>query len=282
MLPQYLFEYPNMHSDFPFYIKEKQHTDVPMHRHDFIELLFVLEGEGTEWINGHAHTMKSGTVVLLLPYQFHSIQADPKYPLKMIICNFDMTLIFAGREAELGLFQLVFNDEGLSPYVQSQGTDLELIKASFQNMLTEYNDNKMWKQLLIQANILEALTRFDRLRRQSTHVEKPVSKIKKTDRWEIIRYVYDHYLQPLSLVSLGHEFKLNPVQVSEMIKERLGIGFAQFIQELRVRHACSLLKTTDLPVFDVAIESGFGSFQTFFRIFKKMKGTTPGSYRSLR
>ena len=47
----------------------------------------------------------------------------------------------------------------------------------------------------------------------------------------------------------------------------------------RVSHAADLLETTDIPLNNVIIRSGFGSGETFRREFRKIRGTSPSKYR---
>ena len=99
MYPQYMFEFPNHNSDFPFYIKKKTYSSVSSHRHDFIEFSFVLSGKGKEIVNGVEHELLPGTAVLLLPYQIHEYSAlSNEEPLTMYICNFDVKLLTEGPE----------------------------------------------------------------------------------------------------------------------------------------------------------------------------------------
>ena len=52
-----------------------------------------------------------------------------------------------------------------------------------------------------------------------------------------------------------------------------------FLKDLRLRHAESLLRTTIMPVEDIAVASGFGASNSFIRRFKLCYGVSPGVYR---
>ena len=54
----------------------------------------------------------------------------------------------------------------------------------------------------------------------------------------------------------------------------------QVVSALRLERACLLLKSTDLPVKQVAFESGFNDFNHFCRWFRRHKGSSPGRYRA--
>ncbi len=281
MYPQYLFEYPNIDSDFPFHMKKKWYTSVPSHRHDFIEFSLVLAGKGKERINGIEHDMRPGTIVLLLPYQIHEYRADIDEKLLMYICNFDMKLITAGPESAWGLHDLFLGLGSSQPaYIQLQGEAYEECLRLWERIYKEHNSSLPWKPIMLKALLLEALSLFVRSRdsHETTRSEKQTSVSSKSI-WSIVQYVYDHYLEPLSLTSLAERFHIHPTQLSTHFGESFGIHFVDFLHELRIRHACSLLISSDLPISQVAYESGFSSYPTFSRTFLRIKGLTPSEYR---
>jgi AraC-like DNA-binding protein len=283
MYPQYMFEFPNHDSSFPFYLKKKSYTAVSSHRHDFIEFSFVISGHGKEIINGSEHALVPGTTVLLLPYQIHeyyAISADN--PLQMYICNFDMSLLTDGPESGWGLRDLLLGrNNAQSAFVHLEGEFYHEGQRVWDRIHKEYAGSMPWKHIMLKALLLEALTLFARSSGLSTGLPKqddPPSQQRK-GIWPIVHYVYEHYLEPLTLTSLSERFYLHPTQLSTMFGEEYGIHFVDFLHELRIRHACSLLIASDIPISQVAYESGFASYPTFSRAFLSIKGTTPRAYR---
>jgi AraC family transcriptional regulator of arabinose operon len=51
------------------------------------------------------------------------------------------------------------------------------------------------------------------------------------------------------------------------------------LKELRIRHGESLLKTTSMPVEEIAVASGFVTANAFIRRFKQCFGVSPGVFR---
>jgi AraC-like DNA-binding protein len=287
MYPQYLFEYPNMNTDFPFYMKKKRYTTVPPHRHDFIELSFVLEGKGSEFINGAEHDMLPGTIVLLLPYQIHHYRAHADNSLLMYTCNFNMELLTEGAESAWGLRDFILGRDGhQAAYIQLGGEAYLEGKRIWDNLYREYEDSLPWKSILLKALLLEALTLFARssgIASRQGHLPDDISVTKKArSLWPIVQYVHDHYLEPLTLSLLSERFQVHPAHMSKLFGEQYGIHFVDFLHELRIRHACSLLITSDMPITQIAFESGFSSYPTFSRVFLRIKGITPREYRDKR
>ncbi|MGG1555588.1 AraC family transcriptional regulator [Paenibacillus ferrarius] len=281
MYPQYLFEYPNVQTDFPFYMKKKKYISVPSHRHDFIEFSLVLEGTGKERINGAEHHLQPGTIVLLLPYQIHDYDATPGETLQMYICNFDMKLLTAGPESAWGMNEFLFGSENpRSTHIQLKDHDFEEGLLLWERMYREYESLKAWKPIMLRALLLEALAMFVRGSDEPNgkRIEKQHQKNSK-GVWPIVQYVYEHYLDALSLTSLSEQFHIHPTQLSTQFGSEFGIHFIEFLHELRVRHACSLLISSDLPISQIGYESGFSSYPTFSRAFHRMKGMSPRDYR---
>ncbi|MGO4376562.1 helix-turn-helix domain-containing protein, partial [Paenibacillus sp. MCAF20] len=67
---------------------------------------------------------------------------------------------------------------------------------------------------------------------------------------------------------------------SQLFKKETNTTFTQYVTALRMEYACRLLSETDLPINEVAEQSGYSDYFYFSRIFKRTKGTTPSSYRT--
>jgi AraC-like DNA-binding protein len=90
------------------------------------------------------------------------------------------------------------------------------------------------------------------------------------------------YLNPdLNLPALSKEVGINTHELSYVLNDGLQKNFYQFINELRVEEAKSLLlseKTKQLDMIGVATLAGFNSKTTFNTTFKKLTGQTPTEY----
>lgn len=281
--PIYLTEYPNMNTKFPYSLKFELVDTVVPHRHDFLELILVLEGEGVQIVNGNKHRLTSGSFIFLLPYQFHEIQITSEQQLILFICNFDLELLLQFDDDEQGLASMVFESgEELPPFVQLDNDQLKQMNSIFNQMMLDYVSSESMKNSYLKAKLMEALILFHRYRLKQ-HKPSPAeaeAQKRRGDLWKVIRYVHLNYREDLSLEHLAQVFHYNVSHLSDLFKKRFGQNFTSFLQSLRIRHACGLLLSTNLSVLDIAYEVGFGSFQTFSRAFRKIKGFSPTVYRA--
>ncbi len=283
MLPKHLTEFPSVNSDFSFHLSINQlRNGFETHRHDFFEFSLVIEGTGKEMINDKVHHMKPGTFTFVMPYQIHEIITTPGESLKLLNCNFGMELFTIKN---LGMNHLLFEaDESLPSFIQFENEDYEHIKKRILEMLEEYQQTNLWRNELIMAKLVEVLIRFDRARREhsSAIIENLASKKpEKVLIWDIIQYIHTHYREKLSLPILSKHFHISISSLSELFKKQIGQNFVDFLHDIRIRHACSLLVSTDLNISEVALESGFGSYKTFSRVFREHKKVSPLEYRRM-
>ena len=97
----------------------------------------------------------------------------------------------------------------------------------------------------------------------------------------ILGYVEKHYMENIYLKTIAEEAGLSYAYVSHYFSERQGVGFADYLNSVRIQKACEMLAHTRLSLQEIAMRVGFGSMNTFMRNMKKFAGTTPDAYRKL-
>lgn len=90
------------------------------------------------------------------------------------------------------------------------------------------------------------------------------------------------WLQPnLSIWDVAHHIGTNRTYISHIINENLSSNFNSFVNKYRIEEAKKLLvKKTKIPITEISDMSGFGSVNSFIRIFKKEENQTPTNFRN--
>jgi AraC-like DNA-binding protein len=96
---------------------------------------------------------------------------------------------------------------------------------------------------------------------------------------QVTAFIHNHYDEDLSLQLCADVVHLNTFQLSRMFKKVMGINFVDYVIDYRVGIAKELLKNPELKVLDISDKLRYGSVKSFIRLFKKVTGLTPGSYR---
>ena len=96
---------------------------------------------------------------------------------------------------------------------------------------------------------------------------------------EIVGYCNSHFREKLSLTVLERELHISKYYISHIINERLGEGFNEYINSIRINEACKLLRESEKSIKDISAEVGFGTVRSFDRAFASKKGETAREYR---
>jgi AraC family transcriptional regulator len=96
---------------------------------------------------------------------------------------------------------------------------------------------------------------------------------------EAVNYIQTNLQQNLTVAHLAARANLNPDYFSRIFQAHTGERPLVYLQFKRIERAQFLIITTDLPLSEVAAETGFESISYFSRIFKRLTGQTPGQYR---
>ncbi|HML45761.1 MAG TPA: helix-turn-helix domain-containing protein [Clostridia bacterium] len=99
---------------------------------------------------------------------------------------------------------------------------------------------------------------------------------------EVLDFVSKNCLRcDFSLDTLTEKFGSSGCYWSRFFKERLNLGFSEYVWQLRLSKAKELFERTDLPVKDVVERVGYIDTRSFIRKFKSIEGVTPGQYKSI-
>ena len=72
---------------------------------------------------------------------------------------------------------------------------------------------------------------------------------------------------------------VSPAYVARGFKQAFGLPPHRYLLTRRIERATALLRDTDAPVIDIALQTGWRSIGTFGRIFRDITGESPGECR---
>ncbi|MFW5981485.1 MAG: AraC family transcriptional regulator [bacterium] len=257
----------------------------PPHRHNFLELSYIISGQGKEIINGKEHKLEKGVFSLLLPYQVHELIPETGKPLKIYNCNLAMESFFGHNKLSEELNDMIFETgQDLPSYAKFNDTQGKIIEKIFEEMLEEIENNQHRADLMFKSKVIEVFIHFDRLRRKNIIAEEenqPLNKEQKDSYlWELIFFIHNNYMEELSLTRLAKEVGVSDSHLSTSFKDFFGENVHSFINDIRIKHACALLISSDKQIIDIANEVGFNSYATFSRVFRQKMGQSASEYKN--
>lgn len=94
-----------------------------------------------------------------------------------------------------------------------------------------------------------------------------------------IELIMRELARPLSIEELARAVSLSASQFRRAFRQRFGVTPHRYIKQVRLNAACELLTTTDLPIADIAADSGFCDQSHLTNELVHEVGLTPRRYR---
>ena len=98
--------------------------------------------------------------------------------------------------------------------------------------------------------------------------------------WLAITYIQEHYTENITLEDLSRVADRNPQYISAVFSKTCGMSLKEYITSLRIEEARRLLRSSNMPIGDVAVRTGYQDAKYFSRIFQKTTGQSPREYRA--
>ena len=250
---------------------------IPVHWHDELEIIYVKSGCLTVSISGESYIGNAGDVFVVSPGNLHLMGAQTGtvdyftflFPLKYISFRTDDMLNDKLLEP-LNSGQLM-----ISPRVR--GTAKELCEQLIAIYVAKNNESesKITAQIKTKIILLQFILE---MWKQGFVIENDTSG-RNTVEKEMVSYVQQNFTGKISLKEFGEQFHLSEKYISRYFKEHFHIALSHYVTYLRLEHAKQLLQDTDIPITEVAMQSGYQNVSYFIRSFKKAYGVSPLKYR---
>jgi len=279
----FLYFFTRDHS-FPFFIQYGYHDyNMPEHFHyDFFELVIVLNGTATHIVNSEEFFIKKGDVFVCSKEISHGYKDPINFKIINImyepekfheICN-DIKKS-SGYQALFVLEPFYRKKHSFSNTLSLPVSSLEYVAELGASIYKEYQDKNQGYQTMIYSHFMEMVVY---LSRQYVIVNEHSQDI-LLHLAKAVSFLEDNYLTPIKLEDLADEAHLSVRHFNRIFKENYETTPINYILQLRLNHACSLLKKSKLCIADIAAESGFEDSNYFSRQFKKFFNITPKEYR---
>ncbi len=95
----------------------------------------------------------------------------------------------------------------------------------------------------------------------------------------VCEFIKEHYMDELTRELLADAAGVNVDTFSRLFNQHTGKSLNEYICELRIAEAMNRLTETENTITRISIDVGFDNIRTFNRVFKKIRGITPGEFR---
>ena len=249
-----------------------------MHFHNCFELGFLYEGEGSLHTSDAVIPIKTPAVIVVPPNLPHMMQADAG-----CVCRWNWIYVDPVQMLP-GLSPRLAND--LNRYQHTlcgvdcviDGTEHQRIYTIVKLILEEMNGMGSYYQQAVR-DLFGAL--FMLLLRIKP-VEAGLPNVKNQRIGSItpaVNYIAENYMNDVTVDVLAQLCHISTSHFRRLFKQTLGWAPQEYLQIVRIEHACELLYNGDLSITEIGIRVGYPSTSSFSRQFNRLHGISPGRWR---
>ncbi|HEL1648399.1 TPA: helix-turn-helix domain-containing protein [Streptococcus suis] len=263
-----------------FMSKHSRYAPYPEHTHQFLEINYVYRGHCRQRINDQLFDLKEGDILLMDVESRHSIEAlgDEDILINLLFQNKDVSINWLKQlqgENSL-LYQFLLSDSSQhfkrNNFLLLHTEENTPVRQILLEMITEYFLPQDFSQQMLK-HYLPLF--FYHLARLLPTVEKTVDLQLEESTYAQVLKIIDREYASIRLAELAQRLNFNKNYLSNLIKTESGQTFTQLVNQRKLMKAQLLLKTTQLPIQEIALSVGYSNKTYFYDKYKETFGHGP-------
>jgi len=265
------------HNVLPFFIST-------WHFHPETEIVLIERGTGTLFAGDYNKPFVPGALALIgtsLPHVWFSDKKhhEPRTSLisESIVLKFNDNFIgenFLKLPETAKLKTLLSNS---SRGMLFRGKTQEILAEKVRSMLKLNGFDRILNLLSI-LDLMSKTTEFDFLASKG-YSASSMNESDSTRIDKVYKYVMNNFSRDIPLEKIAEVASMSPTSFCRYFKTHSRKTFSQFVNEVRISHACKLLIEKKLTISEVSYQSGFNYLSNFFKQFKLIMRSTPQEYQ---
>ncbi|WP_124067682.1 AraC family transcriptional regulator [Clostridium sp. E02] len=266
-------------------IRIRPHTrfvHFPRHKHNYIEVIYMLKGETTHYIDEEKVVLKAGELLFLNQHATQEIlpAKEEDLAVNFIILPefFDTTFEMMGEEENLlrdFLVGCLCYDSRYASYLHFRVADV----LPVQNLI----ENMVWTLLYDQPNkrSINQITMgllFLQLMHYTDKISHTIESYDQKLVFQVLKFIDENYKDG-ELTELAKQLNYQIYWLSRTIKRLTGHTYKELLQIKRLNQASFLLLNTRLSIMDISTAVGYDNTSYFYRIFRNYYRMSPKEYR---
>ena len=253
--------------------EEKEHT------HNFIEIVYTLDGKGIHYVDGQEYRVKGGDVLVINYHRKHAVVPveNLRYADIMLKPGFlndalrgtDDIFLLLRLSSFMDMSSLIIKENLLLHF---EGDERKKIEFLIRWVQDEQQGHAPGRDMVLHSAISMILSIIFRKMTEDPTVRLSVNEY-------LLEYVKRNCCNHLYINDLAARCGYTPEHFSRIFKKYTGQTPVAYIMECRIDKAKELLLTTDKSIETIVFECGFSNRTAFFKKFFEFVGVTPLQFR---
>lgn len=257
---------------------------LPWHQHKEFEIMLFTSGTGKQFVGDGISPYQEGDITLIGNNVPHLHLCDDIAMGKINSTSSGEALqftldIFPDDLASLSDFSDVHRLLSMSQY-GIRFYDISL----YEDILTRIKDldqNAGIKRVIQLYTILDGLSKCSnsKLLSEIGHYTNHTITQNSSNVEKVFNFLYRHFNEKILLKDIASFVNQDPSALCRAFKKATDKSIFSCLAEIRLQHACKLLKNSNLAIYQIAYECGYGSLSFFNEQFRQILQLTPSEYR---
>lgn len=242
-----------------------------------IQIISVLNGELSFSCFGDKHFLVDGDLILLYPHCEGELSAlDDAFVLRLEFSP--QSIVYSQQSAFEAKYFVPFLIKGTAPHILKNNKEANGI---LEKVFDEYSVQKLGYDSVIKAHTVSLLVLMLRQLKDSGRLPQRENKSEEASHimQKAMAFTCEHFKTVTEKQAAEH-CNLSYSYFSRSFKNAAGIGFSDYLNNLRINEAQRLLLFTNKTVTDIAMDLGYSTASHFISQFKKVNGISPKQYRT--
>lgn len=248
----------------------------PLHFHNDIELIYVLDGDFTVRSGGYTHKLTGGDIFIINSNEIHSIIGSRENNMIMSM--------HLSKEYFMRYYPELANRFFFISAKAQRSSEADMLKDNMSCIMLEIMEKgRHYKEKVVENThntVAHLLANFSHSYDNDENEERGGSKILTRRLARIMNYICGNYNRKLTLREIAEHEDLSIYYLSHIIKEYTQMSFQDFLNYLRAYESVGLLKETNKKISVISEEMGFSAVRYYIKHFEISYGITPQEYRS--
>ncbi|WP_310603935.1 AraC family transcriptional regulator [Anaerosporobacter sp.] len=257
-------------------------TDVHMHWHEELEIVFVKKGRGIFHIDLKPYIVNEGDFVILNPYVLHSCSQykQEEHEADTFVLNLSM-LNTSHDSCSIKFITPIAENKVVFPFIIKPDTPGY---AQLKEYFIRARDSYLSKNKAFELELKAYLYLFLHTLFANIPVETPdpiAVDDAVTDKIKIIvKYIEDNYTEQITVKDMAEQLNFSEYHFMRFFKKHLSVTCIEYINNYRLDIAAKRLCMTNHSIMEVALETGFNNISYFNKLFKEKFKLTPKEFRN--
>lgn len=244
-----------------------------MHWHNEMELILVLDGTVTLRNSEKPQTLKKGDLFWVNQSEIHSLLETEEDNL-LLVLQIDPEAV--NRVCP----EFTAYHYHLTPEKPLPVKDTKAVKWAMAQILKLSEERNEGYSLFCVEMVYAILGRIiSKATKKDIPASRGLEGLASVRIKQIVKYLNEHFRDPLSLKDLSDQFQLSPYHISHIIHSQTGFTFQEHLNFIRLHYAIDLMMTTGLRLIDISMESGFSDPKYLNKYFHRLFGIKPSEMR---